>query len=96
MLTRYSDSLLAVRTFSTVEVFNMKQSTPSPRATRIANLTQRHTNGEDIVDMVYTVEVPEVTAVSNRGTVFSYDIKSGGTTRQVDDIYSFKIEIKNL
>lgn len=85
LLIQHADSLFAVRTFSAVEVFNVKQFESSFRATSIANLTHKVTNGEDIVDIAYAVEAPAVLIVSDKGTVFRCDINSGGKTRQVDN-----------
>ncbi|KAF5330881.1 hypothetical protein D9619_005450 [Psilocybe cf. subviscida] len=87
--TKTKDSLLAVRTFSTVEIFNVKQSESSFRATSVANLTHKATNEEDIVDIAYGLGAPEVILVSDRGRIFSCDVKSGGRTRQADSQRSF-------
>lgn len=89
LLIRQTDSLLAVRTFSTVEIFNVKQSESSFWATSVANLTHKATNEEDIVDIAYGLGAPEVILVSDRGTIFSCDVKSGGRTRQADSQRSF-------
>jgi hypothetical protein len=81
LLTRRADSLVAVRTFSAVELFNVKKFESSFQATSVAKLTHQNTNGEDVVDMVYAVETPEVILISDRGTLFSCDVKNGGRTR---------------